>query len=82
MADDRERTASAEERRRLTDLPVPAGLCASCEHLRVLASRRSVFVRCGLAETDPRFPRYPSLPVIACAGYHPVATSEEEPTCS
>ena len=79
MADDRERAASAAERRRLADLAVPAGLCASCEHLRVLASRRSVFVRCGLAETDPRFPRYPALPVTTCAGYRPF---KETPTCS
>ena len=79
MADDRERAASAEERRRLADLAVPAGLCASCVHLRVLASRRSVFVRCGLAETDPRFPRYPALPVVDCAGYWPF---KETPTCS
>jgi hypothetical protein len=44
-------------RDRLAELRVPAGLCAGCEHLRVLASARSVFVRCGLAESDPRFPR-------------------------
>jgi len=63
------RQPTAEERRRLAGLPVPAGLCASCEHLRVLASKRSVFVRCGLAESDPAFPRYPPLPVVACAGF-------------
>jgi hypothetical protein len=50
-------------------LPLSAGLCATCEHLRVLASKRSVFVRCGLAEVDPRFPKYPPLPVLACGGY-------------
>jgi hypothetical protein len=48
-----------------------AGLCATCEHLRVLASKTSVFVRCGLAETDSRFPKYPPLPVRACEGYRP-----------
>jgi hypothetical protein len=26
-------------------------------------------VRCGLADTDPRFPRYPPLPVRNCDGY-------------
>jgi hypothetical protein len=72
MADVRWQTASAEERRLLQSLAVPAGLCAACEHLRVLASRRSIFVRCGLAETDPRFPRYPALPVTGCAGYRPM----------
>ena len=73
MAEQRQRSATAEERRLVADRAVPAGLCASCEHLRVLTSRRSVFVRCGLAEKDPRFPRYPALPVTACVGYRPVA---------
>jgi len=26
-------------------------------------------VRCGLADTDPRFLRYPPLPVRTCDGY-------------
>ena len=69
--EDEERNATDEERRLLERLAVPPGLCATCEHLRLLASRRSVFVRCGLAATDPRFPRYPSLPVMACVGYKP-----------
>ncbi len=60
-----------EDRRLLERLPTPAGLCATCEYLRLLASPRSVFVRCGLAETDPAFPRYPALPVRACTGYEP-----------
>ena len=58
-----------EELRLLEALPLHPGLCATCEHLRLLASKRSVFVRCGLAETDPRFPRYPPIPVVACSGY-------------
>jgi hypothetical protein len=28
-----------------------------------------MFYLCRLWFTDPRFPRYPSQPVIACAGY-------------
>ena len=52
--------------KRLTASP---GLCATCEHLRLVASSRSVFVRCGLAEVDPAFPRYPPIPVVACGGY-------------
>lgn len=68
MADE-ERNATDEERRLLEKLAVPPGLCATCEHLRLLASRRSVFVRCGLAAADPRFPKYPPLPVRACLGY-------------
>lgn len=53
----------------LKRLPVAPGLCATCEHLRLVASSRSVFVRCGLAEADPAFPRYPPIPVVACSGY-------------
>lgn len=66
----------AEDRRLLERLAAPPGLCATCVHLRLAASPRSVFVRCGLADTDPRFPRYPPLPVLACSGY------EEETPCS
>jgi hypothetical protein len=46
------------------------GLCASCRHVIVITSDRgSTFVQCGLAKTDPRFKKYPPLPVIACAGH-------------
>ena len=50
------------------------GLCASCMQRRVITSDRgSEFVQCALSKTDPRFPRYPQLPVLACAGYRPGA---------
>lgn len=46
------------------------GLCASCVHARVIASDRgSTFVQCGLAATDPRFRKYPGVPVVQCMGY-------------
>jgi len=54
---------------RLGRLAVHPGLCASCVHLRLADSGRSVFVRCGLADSDPRFARYPRLPVAACSGH-------------
>jgi hypothetical protein len=57
---------------RLTASP---GLCARCLHLLLLASPRSVFVRCGKAVTDPRFPRYPALPVRECAGFETVSSA-------
>lgn len=50
-------------------VPPSAGLCATCGHLRLQASKTSVFVRCGLAEVDARFPKYPPLPVRVCGGY-------------
>jgi hypothetical protein len=59
-------------RRLLARLTAPAGLCATCVHLSLLPSPRSVFVRCCLAATDPAFPRYPALPVLRCAGYLPL----------
>lgn len=46
------------------------GLCGSCVHVqRVTSSRGSTFYLCRLSVTDARFPRYPPLPVHACAGY-------------
>jgi hypothetical protein len=60
-----------EQRRLLADLPLHPGLCAGCEHLRLLASKRSVFVRCGLADVNPAFVRYPPLPVRLCPGFRP-----------
>ncbi|HVT61654.1 MAG TPA: hypothetical protein VHR45_25055 [Thermoanaerobaculia bacterium] len=70
---------AAADRRALERLAVAAGLCAACVHLRLLASPRSVFVRCALAATDPRFPRYPALPVLACDGYRPAPEGQENP---
>jgi hypothetical protein len=49
------------------------GLCGLCRHARVAENRRgSVFWRCDRSRTDPRFPRYPGLPVLRCAGFAPV----------
>lgn len=46
------------------------GLCGRCRHARRLRSDRgSAFWRCGLSDSDARFPRYPRLPVLACAGH-------------
>lgn len=46
------------------------GLCATCRHVRRAGNRRgSVFYRCARAESDPRFPKYPPLPVVRCIGY-------------
>src|SRR2546425_5522268 len=42
----------------------PVGLCATCRWVRTVSNRRgSVFYRCGRADDDPTFPRYPALPV-------------------
>jgi hypothetical protein len=56
------------------------GLCAVCRHARVIENRRgSRFWLCALGRTDPRFPRYPQLPVLRCAGHQggtPAAANE------
>jgi len=48
------------------------GLCAECAHRRGITSGRgSTFVLCGKSADDPRFPRYPRLPVVRCDGFTP-----------
>jgi len=55
------------------------GLCGRCRHVRRVENRRgSTFYLCRLAEVDPRFRRYPPLPVLRCAGFEP----EEAPGSS
>lgn len=50
--------------------PHPAGLCSVCRHHRVTGNRRgSRFWLCGRAKDDPRFRRYPALPVLRCPGF-------------
>ena len=56
------------------------GLCATCRHAAVIVSDRgSRFYRCERANTDPRFPRYPPLPVVACIGYDERACTPSSP---
>ena len=48
------------------------GLCATCHNVYLVKSARgSYFVMCNLAKTDPRFSKYPVLPVFQCLGYDP-----------
>jgi hypothetical protein len=52
--------------------PLPAGLCDRCLYARrVTSGRGSQFTLCERSRTDPRFPRYPRLPVVACGGFEP-----------
>jgi hypothetical protein len=47
-----------------------AGLCADCVHARHIESDRgSIFLLCELFRSDPRFTKYPRLPVLSCVGY-------------
>jgi hypothetical protein len=53
-----------------------AGLCANCVHSRNIKSARgSLFVLCQLSSSDPRFPKYPRLPVFSCDGYAQLSNS-------
>lgn len=45
------------------------GLCADCQHCRIVRGERSTFYLCQRSLTDPAYPKYPPLPVIACRGY-------------
>ena len=57
-----------------------AGLCSRCQHSHLVeSSKGSVFLLCELSKTDPRFPKYPRLPVLACLGYKRRDLSEKEP---
>jgi hypothetical protein len=49
------------------------GLCGACRHSRVIQTARgSTFRLCERSATDPRFPRYPNLPVLRCSGFEPM----------
>jgi hypothetical protein len=47
-----------------------AGLCDTCAHQRVIRNTRgSSFSLCERSKADPRYPKYPRLPVIECPGW-------------
>jgi hypothetical protein len=56
---------------------VNRGLCDSCEHQKLVRNTRgSVFSMCLRHRTEPeRYPKYPRLPVQACAGYSTLSGS-------
>ncbi len=61
-----------------------AGLCATCQHAQCAKHPRGGmdYWRCALAESDPRFAKYPRLPVLACTGYDRGANEERDQTPS
>ena len=51
-----------------------SGLCADCAWLkRVTSSRDQRFYLCGRSLSDPRFGKYPVLPVLTCTGFDAVS---------
>jgi len=54
----------------------PVGLCANCVHARPVESAKGTqFLLCQLSQSDPRFPKYPRLPVLSCSGYQKTPSS-------
>jgi hypothetical protein len=52
------------------------GLCFFCQQIRLVRTDRgSVFYQCQRSATDPRYPKYPRLPILRCPGYE----RKEEP---
>ena len=46
------------------------GLCDSCVHQKLIRNTRgSTFSMCERSKTDPRYPKYPRVPVRECRGY-------------
>lgn len=65
-------TMDDDRRTLLAGLGAPAGLCADCRFALLNRTRRgTTYLRCGLAAEDPRFPKYPRLPVQRCSGFQP-----------
>jgi len=53
------------------------GLCADCRFMRQMESDRgSTFFFCQRSASDARFPKYPRLPVLQCAGYEPLSADD------
>jgi len=52
--------------------PLGAGLCDSCVHQQIVCTGRgSRFSLCRRSRTEPEYPKYPRLPVVACGGHEP-----------
>jgi hypothetical protein len=46
------------------------GLCSTCNNAKEMRNDRgSVFLLCLLSKSDPRYAKYPRLPVFRCDGY-------------
>jgi len=59
-----------------------AGLCPTCRFVRLVPSvRNATYYRCGRSDDDPRYSRFPRLPVVSCPGYErrPIEPREETP---
>ena len=54
-------------------------LCDVCVFRRVIISDKgSQFMLCEKSKADPRYPKYPRLPVVECDGFAPEGLQDEE----
>ena len=61
MASDHENSNSQRER---------VGICMDCRFVLEQATKQgAVFFRCGRADEDETFNRYPAIPVLGCPGF-------------
>jgi len=44
-------------------------MCDRCVHQQRVATSRSTYSLCLRSRADPRYAKYPPIPVIRCAGY-------------
>ena len=52
--------------------PGREGLCPGCANVQVITNDRgSIFYLCRQSLVDPRYPRYPPQPVVACPAFIP-----------
>lgn len=61
------------------------GLCGDCLFQRIVQTTRgSAFSLCERSREDPRFPRYPRVPVARCSGFapRPDGAGEKDPPAS
>jgi hypothetical protein len=65
------------------DLNPPGGLCARCAYARTVENARgSIFILCGRSFIDPRFQKYPRLPVLRCDGFDERDEQKDHPSPS
>lgn len=56
--------------------PLDLSLCPSCVHVRFVDTARSRFLMCELSRVEPRYPKYPPQPILACPGHRARASLE------
>jgi hypothetical protein len=53
-------------------------LCETCARKKeVISAKGSRFLLCQLSQSDRRFPKYPTQPVVRCVGYTRLMEDED-----